>query len=73
MGAVLAAAVGSPDGGYAYAQGAIACYGRRDNAVPMPPAFTEPQRREPDLGTRIGNPWRGALVARLQQNSSTAL
>jgi biotin/methionine sulfoxide reductase len=39
MGAVLAAALGQiglPGGGYAYALGAIAYYGRRNNAVPMP-------------------------------------
>jgi biotin/methionine sulfoxide reductase len=38
MGAVLAAALGQiglPGGGYAYAMGAIAYYGRRENAVPM--------------------------------------
>jgi biotin/methionine sulfoxide reductase len=45
MGAVLAAALGQiglPGGGYAYALGAIAYYGRRFNAVPMP---TLPQGR----------------------------
>ena len=45
MGAVLAAALGQiglPGGGYAYALGAIAYYGRRYNAVPMP---TLPQGR----------------------------
>lgn len=45
MGAVLAAALGQiglPGGGYAYALGAIAYYGRRNNAVPMP---TLPQGR----------------------------
>jgi len=39
MGAVLAAALGQiglPGGGYAYALGAIAYYGRRYNAVPTP-------------------------------------
>jgi biotin/methionine sulfoxide reductase len=39
MGAVLAAALGQiglPGGGYAYGLGAIAYYGRRQNAVPMP-------------------------------------
>lgn len=39
MGAVLAAALGQiglPGGGYGYALGAIAYYGRRNNAVPMP-------------------------------------
>ena len=39
MGAVLASAlgqVGLPGGGYGYALGAIAYYGRRTNAVPMP-------------------------------------
>ena len=39
MGMVLAAALGQiglPGGGYAYALGAIAYYGRRFNAVPMP-------------------------------------
>lgn len=39
MGMVLAAALGQiglPGGGYAYALGAIAYYGRRYNAVPMP-------------------------------------
>ncbi|CAN7681971.1 molybdopterin guanine dinucleotide-containing S/N-oxide reductase [Bradyrhizobium sp. LjRoot220] len=39
MGAVLAATLGQiglPGGGYAYALGAIAYYGRRYNAVPMP-------------------------------------
>ena len=39
LGAVLAAAlgqVGLPGGGFAYALGAIAYYGRRYNAVPMP-------------------------------------
>jgi biotin/methionine sulfoxide reductase len=38
MGAVLAAALGQiglPGGGYGYAMGAIAYYGRRENAVPM--------------------------------------
>ncbi len=38
MGAVLAAALGQiglPGGGYGYALGAIAYYGRRENAVPM--------------------------------------
>ena len=38
MGAVLAAALGQiglPGGGYGYAMGAIAYYGRRANAVPM--------------------------------------
>src|SRR3981081_4686971 len=45
MGAVLAAALGQiglPGGGYAYALGAIAYYGRRYNAVPTP---TLPQGR----------------------------
>ena len=45
MGAVLAAALGQiglPGGGYAYALGAIAYYGRRYNAVPIP---TLPQGR----------------------------
>jgi len=45
MGAVLAAALGQiglPGGGYAYALGAIAYYGRRTNAVPM---ATLPQGR----------------------------
>jgi biotin/methionine sulfoxide reductase len=45
MGAVLAAALGQiglPGGGYGYALGAIAYYGRRYNAVPMP---TLPQGR----------------------------
>ena len=45
MGAVLAAALGQiglPGGGYAYALGAIAYYGRRNNAVPLP---TLPQGR----------------------------
>src|SRR6185437_10476313 len=45
MGAVLAAALGQiglPGGGYGYALGAIAYYGRRTNAVPMP---TLPQGR----------------------------
>ena len=45
MGMVLAAALGQiglPGGGYAYALGAIAYYGRRFNAVPMP---TMPQGR----------------------------
>ena len=39
MGAVLAAALGQiglPGGGYGYALGAIAYYGRRNNAVPAP-------------------------------------
>src|SRR5437763_390764 len=39
MGAVLAAALGQiglPGGGYAYGLGAIAYYGRRTNAVPIP-------------------------------------
>jgi biotin/methionine sulfoxide reductase len=39
MGMVLAAALGQiglPGGGYSYALGAIAYYGRRTNAVPMP-------------------------------------
>src|SRR4051794_40714800 len=39
MGAVLAAALGQiglPGGGYGYALGAIAYYGRRTNAVPLP-------------------------------------
>jgi biotin/methionine sulfoxide reductase len=39
MGAVLAAALGQiglPGGGFGYALGAIAYYGRRTNAVPMP-------------------------------------
>jgi biotin/methionine sulfoxide reductase len=39
MGAVLAAALGQiglPGGGYGYALGAIAYYGRRNNAVPSP-------------------------------------
>ena len=39
MGAVLAAALGQiglPGGGYAYSLGAIAYYGRRNNAVPIP-------------------------------------
>ena len=39
MGAVLAAVLGQiglPGGGYGYALGAIAYYGRRNNAVPMP-------------------------------------
>ena len=39
MGAVLAAALGQiglPGGGYGYALGAIAYYGRRNNAVPIP-------------------------------------
>ena len=39
MGVVLAAAlgqIGRPGGGYGYAMGAIAYYGRRTNAVPMP-------------------------------------
>ncbi len=39
MGAVLAAALGQiglPGGGYAYSLGAIAYYGRRQNAVPIP-------------------------------------
>ena len=45
MGTVLAAALGQiglPGGGYAYALGAIAYYGRRTNDVPMP---TLPQGR----------------------------
>ena len=45
MGMVLAAALGQiglPGGGYAYALGAIAYYGRRFNAVPLP---TFPQGR----------------------------
>jgi len=45
MGAVLAAALGQiglPGGGYGYALGAIAYYGRRTNALPMP---TLPQGR----------------------------
>ncbi len=45
LGAVLAAAlgqIGSPGGGFGYALGAIAYYGRRNNAVPMP---TLPQGR----------------------------
>jgi biotin/methionine sulfoxide reductase len=47
MGAVLAAALGQiglPGGGYGYALGAIAYYGRRYNAVPTP---TLPQGRNP--------------------------
>jgi biotin/methionine sulfoxide reductase len=47
MGAVLAAALGQcglPGGGYGYALGAIAYYGRRTNAVPTP---TLGQKRNP--------------------------
>lgn len=47
MGMVLSAALGQiglPGGGYAYALGAIAYYGRRTNDVPMP---TFPQGRNP--------------------------
>jgi biotin/methionine sulfoxide reductase len=47
MGMVLAAALGQiglPGGGYGYALGAIAYYGRRYNAVPVP---TFPQGRNP--------------------------
>ncbi|PZU94848.1 MAG: Asp-tRNA(Asn)/Glu-tRNA(Gln) amidotransferase GatCAB subunit C [Chelatococcus sp.] len=47
MGMVLAAALGQiglPGGGYGYGLGAIAYYGRRYNAVPMP---TFPQGRNP--------------------------
>lgn len=69
MGMVLAAALGQiglPGGGYAYALGAIAYYGRRFNAVPLP-TFSQgrngvtdyiPVARISDMLLKPGEPYR---------------